>query len=138
MSLRTERVGKLLQHALGRILLSDLSDPRIDSARTSVTRVRVQEDLLLAKIYVSVMGTDAQQRLCIAALNRAAGRIHAILRDRVQLRHMPTLEFLPDEQLKTALRTWEIIRQAMEEIHEKEKAQAEATGAAPPEPDEAT
>jgi ribosome-binding factor A len=137
MSRRTERVGKLLQQTIGRILLSELSDPRIDTARTSITRVRVQEDLLRAKVYVSVLGTDVQQRLSIQALNHAAGRIHAILRREVQLRQMPSLEFLPDEQFKGALRTWEIIRQAMDEIQTKEDAQAGTAGADAPEGDDA-
>jgi ribosome-binding factor A len=137
MSRRTERIGKLLQQTIGEILLSALSDPRIDTARTSITRVKVQEDLLRAKVYVSVMGTDPEQRRTLEALNHAARRIHGILRQEVQLRHMPTLEFLPDEQFKGALQTWEIIRQAMEEIHAKEAAQAQGPEAEDRQPDEA-
>ncbi len=45
MSRRTERIGKLLQQTIGQILLRALSDPRIDVVRTSITRVKVQEDL---------------------------------------------------------------------------------------------
>ncbi len=124
MSRRTQRVGRLLQQELGRILLRELSDPRIDTARTSITRVEVQEDLLRAKVYVSVMGSESQQRLGIEALNRAARRIQSLLRQAVQLRYMPALEFLPDQRFKGALKTWELIRQAMEEIHAKEAAKA--------------
>ena len=123
MSRRTERVGKLLQQEIGRILLGDLSDPRIDTARTSITRVQVQEDLLCAKVYVSVLGSDSQQALSVKALKHAAGRIHSILRREVELRHMPVLEFVSDERFKGALKTWEVIRQAMEEIRAKEAVQ---------------
>jgi ribosome-binding factor A len=121
MSRRTERIGKLLQQTIGQILLRDLSDPRIDVARTSITRVKVQEDLLRAKVYVSVMGSDAQQQL---ALNHAAGRVAGLCRQQIELRYMPALSFLADEQFKGALKTWDIIRQAMAEIRAKEAQQA--------------
>ncbi len=133
MSRRTERIGRLIQQEIGRILLTGLSDPRIEPARTSVTRVRVQEDLLRAKVYVSILGSEPQQRLGVGALNHAAGRIQALLRRQVQLRHMPVLEFVADEQFKTALRTWEIIREAMEEIHAKETSGDQAGPAGPAE-----
>ncbi len=120
MSRRTDRIGKLLQETIGQMLFRELSDPRIDAARTSITRVKVQEDLLVAKVYVSVIGTEARQRLTVRALNHAAGRINALCRREVKLRHMPALEFHPDEQLKGAIKTCDIIREAMDEIHEKE------------------
>jgi len=128
MSRRTERIAKLFQQEIGRILLTELADPRLDPARTSVTRVTVQEDLLRAKVYVSILGTDAEQRRGLEALDRAAGRIQSKMLDRVSLRHMPVLEFHTDEQFKGALKTWEVIREAMDEIHEKERAQAAASG----------
>ncbi len=122
MSRRTERIGKLFQQEIGLILLRELADPRMDPARTSVTRVQVQEDLLRAKVYVSIIGTEAEQRRGLDALSGAVGRIRALVRDRVQLRHMPQLEFHYDEQFKGALKTWEVIREAMDEIHAKERA----------------
>jgi len=128
MSRRTERIAKTMRQEIGQIILTDLSDPRIDTARTSVTRVQVAEDLLRAKVYVSVMGPEAQERRVLAALARAAGRIQSLLGERIQLRFLPVLEFLPDEQFKGAMRTWEIIRQAMDEIHAKEAEQARQNG----------
>ena len=62
MTRRTQRVGSLLRDALGRLILTELSDPRIDPARTSVIRVEVPEDLMTAKVFVSVLGDDALQR----------------------------------------------------------------------------
>jgi ribosome-binding factor A len=122
-----ERIGRLMQQSIGRMLFSHLSDPRIDPGKTTVTRVQVQEDLLRAKVFISVMGTPSEGRLTIQALNHAAGRVQSMLREEVKLRNMPLLEFVPDEQYKTALKTWDIIRQAMNEIHEKEERQAAST-----------
>ena len=120
MNRRTERIGKLLQHQIGQVLLEKLADPRIDTARTSVTRVEVPEDLLCAKVYVSIIGSEAEQQRCIKSLARASGRIRAIVRDNISLRHMPVLEFVIDHQFKKTLETLDVIRQAMDEIREKE------------------
>ena len=128
MSRRTERIGKVIKQSVGRILRTELSDPRIDTARTSITRVEVQEDLLRAKVYVSVIGTEAEQRRTVRALNHAAGRIQLEMRRDVSLRFMPALEFLTDEQFKGALKTWQLIQQAMDELREKEGSEAPAEG----------
>ena len=140
MTRRTERIGKLMQHAISTILLREISDPRIDMTLTSITRVEVQEDLLAGKVYVSVMGSEADQNRTVAALNHAAGRIQGLLRKDVSIRHMPTLTFFTDEKFKGAWKTWEVIRQAMAELKEKESKE-EGTGSgeqAPEKTEEAT
>lgn len=121
-----------MQQAIARIVMRELSDPRIDTARTSITRVQVQEDLLRAKVYVSIYGTDAQQRLGLEALQHAAGRIQSLMRHDISLRSTPVLDFRTDEQFKGALKTYEIIRQAMDELKAKEEQ------AKPPEEQEPT
>jgi len=118
MSRRTERIAKVIQQAVGRIVRRELSDPRIDTARTSITRVEVQEDLLRATVYVSVIGTEAEQRRALKALNHAAGRVQAAMRGDLSLRRMPVLAFATDKRFKGAMETWEIIRQAMAELDE--------------------
>jgi len=131
MSRRTERIGSLIRNTIGQILLSKLSDPRIDPAKTSITHVEVPEDLLTAKVLVSVMGDEAQQRRTLRGLNCAAGHIQELMMRQVKLRHTPLLRFVADKQLKTALHTLELINQAMAEIENKEEARqpsADASG----------
>ncbi len=79
MKRRTERVSSLVRDVLGQILLSKISDPRIDPARVSVTRVEMPEDLLTARVFVSVMGSESQQRNVLRALQHASGRIQELL-----------------------------------------------------------
>ncbi|MHC4562642.1 MAG: 30S ribosome-binding factor RbfA [Planctomycetota bacterium] len=122
MSRRTERVGSLLRSTIADVLFRHIADPRIDPARTSVTRVEVPEDLLTAKVYVSVMGEPAEQRRTLEALRHAAGRIQDLMMRQVSLRHTPTLVFVLDEQFKKTMATLSLIQQAMDEIHEKEAA----------------
>lgn len=134
MSRRTQRIASLVRNSLGAILLSKLSDPRVDPARTSITRVEVPEDLLTAKVFVSVMGTPAQQRKTVTALKHATGRLQELLARDVQLRHTPLLQFELDTQFKKTLQTLEIINQAMEEIHDKQRARDEAQAPESPTP----
>jgi len=123
MSRRTERVGNLIRNTIGRLLPTKLSDPRIDPARTSITHVEVAEDLLTARVFVSVIGTEAEQRRTLKGLCHAAGRVQNLLARRIRLRHTPVLEFMLDENFKKTLQTLDLIQQAMEEIRRKEQAE---------------
>ena len=122
MSRRTERIGSLMRDTLGQLLLTKVSDPRIDAARTSVTRVEVSDDLLSAKVYVSVLGTEAEQRRTLRGLTRAGGRLQELMMRRVTLHHTPVLEFVIDTRFKKTLETFRVIDEAMAEIRLKEAA----------------
>jgi len=110
-----------MRETLGQILLSRLSDPRADPARTSITRVEIPEDLLTAKVYVSVIGSEAQQRRTLRALRHAAGHIQELMMRQIDLRHTPILDFELDVNFKKTLETYRIIEQAMAEIRQKEQ-----------------
>ena len=116
MSRRTDRVDSLVRRTLGQLLLTRLSDPRIDPARTTITNVTVSEDLASAKVYVSVIGSQADQRKALAALKHAAGHLQELMMRQVSLRQTPVLNFVLDTNFKKALETLEIIDQAMAEL----------------------
>jgi len=119
MSRRSERVGKLLLRAIGEVVIEKLADPRIDSARTTITHVEVGEDLLRAKVYVSILGDETEQRAGLNALRGAAGCIKAMVKERVRLRQIPRLEFLADTHFKEVLGTLQAISKAMSELEDK-------------------
>ena len=127
-----------MREEIGRLLLAKLPDPRIEPALTSITRVEVQEDLLSAKVYVSVMGTEADQRRAVRALRHAAGHIQGLLMSRITLRHTPILDFQIDMRYKNTLQTLEIIDRAMDELRARSESPAAADdqsgGAGPGEP----
>ncbi|MBS3733318.1 MAG: 30S ribosome-binding factor RbfA [Phycisphaerae bacterium] len=125
MSRRTERLNSLIRQVIGELMLSKLSDPRIDPARTAVTRVEVPEDLLTAKVYVSVMGSESEQRTTIRALRHAAGHIQELMRRQVRLRHTPVLRFEPDEQYKKTLETLAKIDEAMKDVRRRQPHDAD-------------
>lgn len=125
MSRRIERINSLIRETIGQVLLRKVSDPRIDPARTTVTRVEVSEDFVTAKVYVSVMGTESEQRTALRALRHAAGRIQAEMMQQVRLRHTPVLEFDIDTKYRKTIETLKIIEQVADEIRQKDQARAD-------------
>ena len=113
---RTDRVESLIRQTLGQLLLSKLSDPRIDPGRTSITHVEVSEDLVAAKVYVSILGTDAEQRKALRALRHAGGHLQELMMRQIRLRHTPILEFVHDTEFKKTLKTLQLIDRATTEI----------------------
>ena len=115
VSRRTDRIGNLIRTVVAGAILQRLNDPRIELL-TSVTHVEVSADLSVARVHVSVMAPEAQQKLCLAALCSAAGRIRALVNERVVLRHVPRLDFVLDDSVQRAFRTVEAIDAAMAEL----------------------
>ncbi|MCK5113584.1 MAG: 30S ribosome-binding factor RbfA [Phycisphaerae bacterium] len=122
MSRRTERVGNLIRNTLGQLLLSKMSDPRFDSARTSITRVEVPEDLLTARVFVSVTGSAEDQHKTIAALKHAVGYLQERLGREVRLRNTPRLSFEIDVKFKKTLETLSLLSEISAEREAKEQA----------------
>lgn len=136
MKRRTERLASLLKQTLGEMILTKVSDPRIDPAKTSITHVEVSEDLLEAKVYISVLGNESQQRLALRALRHAAGHFQEQIGRVIRTRHTPVLDFRVDEKFKKTLETYDIIQRAMAEIRDKEATSDETDPASDGQDDE--
>ena len=93
-----------------------------------MTRVEVSEDTTRAKVFCSAMGTEAEQRNVLRALQHAAGRIQEMMMQQITLRHTPVLHFVPDERFKKTLTTLALIQGAMDEIREQEASQQSDAG----------
>ena len=99
MTRRVERVNHTIQKELG-VLIEGLSDPRL-SPVISVTAVEVNRDLSVAKVYVSVLGSDIERSDAIDALRSAASRLRMEVSKRIVIRTMPKLSFFSDATLQT-------------------------------------
>lgn len=131
MNRRLERINALIRNTIGELLLSKISDPRIDPALTSVTRVEISEELTSARVFISVMGTETQQKLAIQALQHAAGHIQELMMRQIQLRNTPILQFQLDKQFKKTLETLRVLQQVAAEMREKDEAQKLASSSEP-------
>ncbi len=117
MSRRCERLGHLIRSILADAIRNRLSDPRIPLL-TSITRVEVSDDFAVARVHVSVMAAEPQRKLCVTALQKAAGRLRRILAPELRLRTIPSLVFRLDDSLRQGFETLAVIDHAMRELGE--------------------
>jgi ribosome-binding factor A len=106
---RHERVAGEIRQEISATLAGELKDPRLATFAT-VTEVRMTPDLKQAKVYVSVMGTEAEQAAAIKGLTAAAGFIRHELSERLQLRRAPELLFLLDRSEEYGQHIDELLR----------------------------
>ncbi len=93
-SRRPQRVALQIQQEISWMLSRDLKDRRIGFV--TVTGVEMSPDLRHAKIYVSAMGSDAEKRGSLEALNHAAGWIRHELGQRLRMKFLPEIVFRTD------------------------------------------
>jgi ribosome-binding factor A len=100
-SRRVLKAAEAIREVVGMSILADLKDPRIENV--TVTRVEVTPDMREAKVYVSIMGDDAQQRLCLHGLQSAAGFLQQKIGKRIDTRYTPRLRFELDMGVKKSI-----------------------------------
>lgn len=104
---RMERVNSELRKQIS-VLVDTVKDPRVNGM-ISVLRVDCDEDLTLAKVYVSVMGAQSSPQAVVDALNGAQGYIRSCLRNKVKLRNIPTLQFRYDDSMEYGMKISRIL-----------------------------
>jgi ribosome-binding factor A len=105
---RLDRVNQLIKEEVSLLLQRELKDPRLGFV--TVTEVETAKDLRTAKIFVSVLGDDAQWKSSLAALGSARGFIRNWLRQHLDLRVTPELEFRADRSMEHAARIQELLK----------------------------
>lgn len=94
------------------MLQRDITDPRLSSGvLVSITDVELTEDLRYARVYVSILGSEEQEREAFAAIRHAAGFLRRELAQRLSLRHVPELAFFVDPSVQRGARINELLRQ---------------------------
>ena len=119
---RLARIAEVIREVASTTILFELKDPRVKNV--TITRAEVAADLQNAKVYVSVMGTEKQQKLAIYGLQHAAGFIQSKVAARLAIRYVPVLAFILDLGIKKSV---EIAR-----ILAEEKAKSNPQGAIEP------
>lgn len=106
---RLDRVNQLIKEEISLVLQRELKDPRLGFI--TVTDVETASDLRMAKVFVSVLGDDAQWTSSLAALKSARGFIRHWLRGHLDLRVTPELDFRPDRSMVHGARIQELLKQ---------------------------
>ena len=97
---RLERVNQLIREEISLLIQRELKDPRLGFV--TVTEVDAAKDLRTAKVYVSVLGSEAQWKESLQALESARGFIRNWLTPRLRLRAIPHLTFHADRSMAHA------------------------------------
>lgn len=93
---RSERVAEEIRNEVSLMLAGELKDPRL-AAPLIVSEVRMSADLRTARVYVRVLGDDAERIRTLEGLKAAAGFVRHELVERLQLRRAPEVIFIADE-----------------------------------------
>ena len=108
---RIARVARAIQEVAAETILFELQDPRIKNV--TVTRAEVSADLQKAKVYVSVMGTQKEQDLCMHGLRHSAGYVQSKIAARLKTRYTPTIQFIRDDGVKKSVEMSRLINEAL-------------------------
>lgn len=109
MSIKNERVNSNVMREISYILANEVKDKNIKFV--TVTDVDVTSDLSFAKVYFTVLENKEET---LKSLKRAKGFIRRELADRVELRHIPELQFIYDESIEYGKRIEEVIKKIEE------------------------
>ena len=107
--IRAARLAEEIREQVSDILNNRLSDPRLKWV--SVVRVDLSPDLRHAKLYVSVLGSEADQEQSLRVLSRATGAVRAELAHRMRARKVPEILFRADHTIAGSARILDILRE---------------------------
>ena len=127
---RLARVSEAIREVASETILFELNDPRVKGV--TVTRAEVSGDLQHAKVFVSLMGSDAEQKLTMHGLRHATGFVQSKLAKRLQTRFTPLVQFVVDEGVKKSLEMTRLIHEALGSPGEKADSNGEESASEEP------
>ena len=113
MSIKTQRIASNMIREISYILQTEIKDN--DIKFVTITDVHLTTDLSFAKVYFTVLNQDKIETT-LEALNNAKGFIRKELAERIEIRHVPELNFVYDESIEYGKKIENII----EKIHDED------------------
>ena len=107
MTERMRRVDTAVRQVLGDALSQDLKDPRVGFV--TVTDVSTSPDLRHARVYVSILGTPAEQQASLEGLRSAHGFLQGRVARELRLKNTPELDFILDDTAEKAFRVEKLL-----------------------------
>ena len=119
-SRRLLKAAEAIREVVSMAILAELRDPRVKNV--TVTAVEVAPDMREAKISVSIMGNENQQKLSLRGLSNSAGFLQSKIAERIDTRYTPRLTFVIDDGVKKSIAVAEILSKIA-----AERAQSESS-----------
>ena len=109
MTTRQERINEMLKIEISEIILRELRDPRLGFI--TITGAEVTKDLRHAKVFISVMGDENQQKETLMVLKKASGFIRSEFGKRATMKMIPEISFRMDSGVQHGMRIFELLQQ---------------------------
>lgn len=122
---RLGRISQEVKKALSEAIFFELKDPKISTVLT-LSEVRVSNDLSYTDVYVSVMGSDWDQRQTLEGLENAQGFLKNYLAHHVKIRQIPELRFHLDDSIEHGMYMDKLIAETMRKDAENQAARGES------------
>jgi ribosome-binding factor A len=106
MSARMRRVNEAVREVVSEGV-GELKDPRIGFV--TITGVETSPDLRHARVFVSVLGSEARRRKTLAGLAAAHGVLQARVARELRLKRTPQLAFEYDPTVERGVRMTKLI-----------------------------
>ncbi|QDT99033.1 30S ribosome-binding factor RbfA [Gimesia aquarii] len=120
-SRRLAKIAQAILETVSTTILVHLRDPRIQNV--TVLHVEVAPDVQSAKVYISIMGDEKTQALCLHGLESAKGFIQSKIADRIQTRYTPVIKFVLDSAVKDSVEALRILDELQVEREAEELTQ---------------
>ncbi len=107
---RPDRVAEAIREEVAGFLADGAKDPRVTGLVT-VTGVDLTRDLRHAKVFVSVLGSDAERKETFEGLASIASHLKIRIGRALRLRVAPDIEFKADDSIARAARIETLLSQ---------------------------
>jgi ribosome-binding factor A len=104
-------MAEAIREVVSNAILFEVSDPRVKGV--TVLHVEVAGDLRTATVFVSIMGTPADQENSMRGLKSATGYLQSLVAARLQTRFTPVLGFKKDEGIKKSVEMSRLIEETL-------------------------
>lgn len=112
---RTVRLNSLLKEVVSEVIHRDMHHKTHVNEFVTITRVDITADLSFAKVYISMIGKDADKIKALDELNENARQIAHIAMKKVRMRKFPVLSFEFDTGLEKQMRIEELLHKVSKE-----------------------
>lgn len=102
-----------MRQDIASLFLAELKDPRLKGV-ISITQVKVSKDLSHARVYWSVLGTEADRRTAERFIESARGFIQKRVASELEIRTTPHLDFICDDSIEKGVEVSKLIDEALE------------------------
>ena len=116
-SYRLEKINDVMKELLSELIFKTLRDPRIGFV--TVTAVQTAPDLMSARVYVSVMGSEDDKKATLLGLESAGSFLRRTVGRELKLRYAPELRFIYDDSLDRAIAIEDVLKKIKKDGQEE-------------------